>query len=156
MPHDPDKIAQGVGLIASGTESMRDAADLVGIPYSTLRLAYIRTLGPNAPNKDEQRKAADERIMANAYAVAEGTLGRMADEIDQADHRSLVAFADASSRVLGRLRGWDKGVQTDDTANQFAQVVDKILSNGGASLNLTITPIDREPEREVIDVESSE
>jgi hypothetical protein len=156
MPHDPDKLAKGVGLIASGTASIRDAADLTGVPYSTIRRAYLRTLGPDAPNKDEARKAADERIMANAYAVAEGTLGRMADEVDQADHRSLVAFADASSRVLGRLRGWDKGVQTDDTANQFAQVVDKILSNGGASLNLTITPIDREPEREVVDVVADE
>jgi hypothetical protein len=155
MPHDPDKIAQGVGLIASGTPE-RDAAALVGIPKTTLRRNYLKTLGPNAPNKDEQRKAADERIMANAYAVAESTLGRMADEVDQADHRTLTAWADSSSRVLGRLRGWDKGVQTDDTANQFAQVVDKILSNGGASLNLTITPIDREPEREVVDVESSE
>jgi hypothetical protein len=156
MPHDPEKLAEGIGLIAAGN-SYSWVAEQTGIARSTLFDAYQRYLGPNAPNKDEQRKATDERILAGAAAVAESTLRKMAARLEQGvDDRTLTAWHSVATQSYGKLRGWDKGVQTDDTANQFAQVVDKILSNGGASLNLTITPIDREPEREVVDVESSE
>jgi hypothetical protein len=157
MPHNPDDIAKGVGLIAAG-HSVRWVQETTGIPKSTLHDAYLKHLGPDAADKDEQRRLLDERITARAGAIAELTTALMAQRLEDGNYnnRDLTAWHEAAIKSYGKLRGWDKGVQTDDTANQFAQVVDKILSNGGASLNLTITPIDREPEREVVDVESSE
>lgn len=134
------RIAEGIGLIAAGTTE-RDAAAAVGLPKTTLHRRYVQHLGPDAPNKDEDRKRADESIMATAYLVAHRSLVRMADELDQADHRGLTAFADTASRVLGRLRGWDKGIQRDDGvgADRLSALV-SALAGSGMEAHVHIVP----------------
>ena len=142
-------------MIARGVPE-EQAAHAVCVPRSTLRRRYLETLGPNAPNKDEARKAADERIMANAYAVAEQTLGRMADEVDDADAKTLTAWADASSRVLSRLRGWDRGIPGDAPTDRFAAVIERVLAQGGATLSVSLTPNEQREQTLTIDLPTND
>lgn len=133
-------IATGVGLIRAGAP-IRAASAEVGIPRATLHEAYIRVLGPDAPDAAEQRKRADERIMATAYRVAEGTLGRMAAELDDAEHKTVTAWADVSSKVLSRLRGWDaKSAGGSDIAPRWLSAISNVLEHGGATLTVTLEP----------------
>lgn len=133
-------IATGVGLIASG-QPIRKASAEVGIPRATLHEAYIRTLGPDAPDAEERRKSADQRIMASAYCVAEQALGRMASEIDGAEHKTVTAWAEVSSRVLSRMRGWDnnRGGQSD-LSPRWANALSSLLEQGGATLTVKLEP----------------
>jgi len=152
MPHDPDKLAEGIGLIAAGN-SYRWVENETGIPIGTLHAAYLRHLGPNAPNKDEQRKALDERILARAGGIAEATLAHMAERLEQGqvDDRTITAWHEASAKSYGKLRGWDRGLQGDAPTDRFASVIERVLSQGGASLTVSLTPI--EPASEIVTIE---
>ena len=142
MPQ-PDReslIAEGVGLIAAG-EPVAKAALQVGIPKSTLHDAYLRVLGPDAPDAHDLRRKADERIMATAYCVAEQVLGRMADEASDADHKTVTAWAEVSSKVLARMRGWDaKASSSSEIAPRWLGALSQVLEQGGATLTVTLEP----------------
>lgn len=124
------RIAIGIGLIQAG-HSIRFAGAQVGIPRATLHEAYMRYLGPDAPDKELERKRAEERILALSAAVAEGTLSRMAQEIDQADHRTVTAWHSVAAQTLGKLRMWG-GTNREDggTTDRLAQLVDALGSQG--------------------------
>lgn len=143
MATNPDReaaIGEGIGLVKAG-HSLRAAAELVGVPTSTLHRAYHLILGPDAPNRVEERKRADERLLATAYAVADQALGRMASEIGHAEHRTVTAWAEVSSRIVGRIRGWDaKSAQGSEIAPRWLQALSGVLENGGATLTVTLEP----------------
>lgn len=137
--HDPAKVAAGIGMIQAGTAE-RVASELTGIPRSTLHDSYQRFLGPNAPNKDEARKATDERLLATAYCASEQLLTRMADEAGEADHKTVTSWAEVSLRAVGRLRGWDRGITGDAPTDRFAAVIERVLNQGGATLSVSLQP----------------
>ena len=151
MPHDPDKLAEGIGLIAAGN-SYRWVETETGVPIGTLHRAYLRHLGPNAPNKDEQRKALDERILARAGGIAEATLAHMAKRMEQGDvdDKTITAWHSVSAQSYGKLRGWDRGLTGDAPTDRFASVIERVLNAGGATLSVAITP--HEPQHVVVDV----
>lgn len=148
MP-DPDResrIALGISKVMQGMP-MLTAAEEVDIPRTTLLRRYQQLLGPDAPNRDEERKRADERILATAYAAAERGLFRILGEMDNADRKELVGLTALASNTIARLRGWDaKNKNTDDTGNvgRLTQLLGSLSEN---NLEATLSIKRAEPQQ---------
>ncbi len=144
MPYKPDpereaRVALGVGLIAAG-ETERAAARIAQVPQTSLHRAYHKALGPDAPNRTDALKAARARIQASAYAVAEQTIGRMADEVEHADHGTLRSWADSATKALARLEGWGGGEHGEGAQNTGARLAAALERLASGKVTLTMEP----------------
>lgn len=74
-------LTTAVGLVQQGM-TFRAAAEATGIARSTLWEAWQSLVDPDAVDRDERRKQADESIMAGSYGVATAGLARMARDIE--------------------------------------------------------------------------
>jgi len=135
------KLAAAVGMIEAGLP-YRWAQAETGLPLSTIHAAYQKYLGPNAPDKDAQRKATDERILAGSAAVAEATLAHMAERIERAqvDNQTLTSWHAVSAKTYGRLRGWDRDGVRDDAqhVDRWGELLGRVLEQGGATMTVKL------------------
>jgi len=144
MPLDPEREARlttAVGLIEAG-HSFRWVEECTGIPASTIHYSWKKHLGPDAPDKDAQRKAADERLLAGSAAVAEATMAHMAARLEQnqVDNATLTAWHAVSAKTYGRLRGWDRDGVRDDAqhVDRWGELLGRVLDQGGATMTVKL------------------
>lgn len=139
-------LTTAVGLVQQGM-TFRQAAEATGIARSTLWEAWQSLVGPDAVDRDERRKQADESLMAGSYAVATAGLARMAQEINQVDHRTLTGWVGMASNNVSRLRGWDRGgLGEHQPGEQIANVLERLADLGGVRVSLEVERIDRQGE----------
>lgn len=118
-----EKIAEGVALIVGGMQ-IKKAAQVVGIPYSTLYAQYQRLMERITPQKIDE---LEDRILAHAarFATRSGTelAERLEDAPDDFSVRDLIASHREGRETVGAIQERKQGGKGDFLGNLAASIL---------------------------------
>lgn len=151
-PERREAKAAGVAMILAG-DSVREVAQAVGLPRSTLQYA-VNKLREGAA-QDDALKRADQAVMASTYELANETQQRILEQLraNALENRDVIQASNVALKALSAFRRWQKPEDAPADTAASARILDRLEHALAAGAELTLSVSGPKPDHRAIDVE---